>query len=78
MPPPKLLLLVGVVVRALCGAWSTTPTGLPLTPVVGHSAAYKQFCDDTTVEKQRAVNEANEMVAVLQADIEKYEADGRL
>ena len=23
-------------------------------------AAYKQFCDDTTVEKQRAIKEANE------------------
>jgi len=38
-------------------------------------AAYKQFCDDTTVEKQRAIKEANEMIEMLQADIEKYEAD---
>ena len=28
-------------------------------------AAYKQFCDDTTVEKQRAIKEANEMIEVL-------------
>merc|ERR1719473_1413081 len=38
-------------------------------------AAYKQFCDDTTVEKQRAIKEANEMIEVLQADIQKYETD---
>merc|ERR1719262_1624500 len=38
-------------------------------------AAYKQFCDDTTVEKQRAIKEANEMIEVLQADIQKYEED---
>merc|ERR1719337_752824 len=38
-------------------------------------AAYKQFCDDTTVEKKRAISEANEMIEVLKADIEKYTAD---
>jgi len=38
-------------------------------------AAYKQFCDDTTVEKQRAIKEANEMIEILEADIQKYEAD---
>merc|ERR1719460_2429760 len=38
-------------------------------------AAYKQFCDDTTVEKQRAIKEANEMIEILTADIQKYEAD---
>merc|ERR1712118_454563 len=38
-------------------------------------AAYKQVCDDTTVEKQRAIKEANEMIEILQADIQKYEAD---
>merc|ERR1719399_393489 len=37
-------------------------------------AAYKQFCDDTTVEKKRAIEEANEMIEVLKADIEKYTA----
>merc|ERR1719345_652359 len=36
---------------------------------------YKQFCDDTTVEKQRSIKEANEMIDILQADIQKYEAD---
>merc|ERR1719498_1406513 len=35
-------------------------------------AAYKQFCDDTTVEKTRAIAEANEKIEQLQADIEKY------
>ena len=34
-----------------------------------------QFCDDTTVEKQRAIKEANEMIEILEADIQKYEAD---
>merc|ERR1719271_1664798 len=38
-------------------------------------AAYKQFCDDTTVEKQRSIKEANEMIEILSADIQKYEAD---
>merc|ERR1719217_2007638 len=38
-------------------------------------AAYKQFCDDTTVEKKRAISEANEMIDVLKADIAKYTAD---
>merc|ERR1719231_1838273 len=38
-------------------------------------AAFKQFCDDTTVEKKRAIEEANEMIEVLKADIQKYAAD---
>merc|ERR1740117_2122429 len=38
-------------------------------------ASYKQFCDDTTVEKQRSIKEANQMIEILQADIQKYEAD---
>jgi len=37
-------------------------------------AAYKQFCDDTTVEKKRSIDEANEQIEVLKADIEKYTA----
>merc|ERR1719428_1528668 len=41
-------------------------------------AAYKQFCDDTTVEKQRSIKEANEMIDILQADIQKYEEDAAL
>lgn len=41
-------------------------------------AAYKQFCDDTTVEKQRAIAEAEEHIAVLKADIQKYTADAAL
>merc|ERR1719440_2247088 len=36
--------------------------------------AYKEFCDDTTVEKERAIDEANEMIDMLKADIEKYTA----
>merc|ERR1719161_2864382 len=38
-------------------------------------AAYKQFCDDTTVEKTRAIAEAEETIGVLKADIQKYTAD---
>merc|ERR1719238_1157568 len=38
-------------------------------------AAYKQFCDDTSVEKKRAIAEANERIEVLKADIQKDTAD---
>merc|ERR1719453_1082404 len=38
-------------------------------------AAYKQFCDDTSVEKQRAIAEANEHIDKLKADIQKDAAD---
>merc|ERR1719224_75575 len=41
-------------------------------------AAYKQFCDDTTVEKTRAIKEAEETIEVLKADIQKYTADAAL
>jgi len=41
-------------------------------------AAYKQFCDDTTVEKKRSIAEAAETIEVLTADIEKYTADAAL
>jgi cell division septum initiation protein DivIVA len=37
-------------------------------------AAFKQFCDDTTVEKKRAIQEANEQIEVLKADIQKNTA----
>merc|ERR1719498_1896812 len=38
-------------------------------------ASYKQFCDDTSVEKKRAIAEANERIEVLKADIQKNAAD---
>jgi hypothetical protein len=41
-------------------------------------AAYKQFCDDTAVEKTRAIAEAEEKIEVLKADIQKYTADAAL
>eukprot|EP00413_Alexandrium_margalefii_P010920 CAMPEP_0204531638 /NCGR_PEP_ID=MMETSP0661-20131031/11275_1 /ASSEMBLY_ACC=CAM_ASM_000606 /TAXON_ID=109239 /ORGANISM="Alexandrium margalefi, Strain AMGDE01CS-322" /LENGTH=664 /DNA_ID=CAMNT_0051537805 /DNA_START=19 /DNA_END=2013 /DNA_ORIENTATION=- len=41
-------------------------------------AAYKQFCDDTSVEKTRAIAEANEKIDMLKADIEKYTADAAM
>jgi len=34
-------------------------------------AAYKQFCDDTSVEKKRAIEDADEKIDVLKADIQK-------
>merc|ERR1719327_1890837 len=37
-------------------------------------AAYKQFCDDTSVEKTRAIAEANDKIKVLKADIQAYTA----
>merc|ERR1719498_1030744 len=37
-------------------------------------AEYKQFCDDTGVEKKRAISDAEETISVLTADIEKYTA----
>eukprot|EP00421_Protoceratium_reticulatum_P019283 CAMPEP_0168376850 /NCGR_PEP_ID=MMETSP0228-20121227/10528_1 /TAXON_ID=133427 /ORGANISM="Protoceratium reticulatum, Strain CCCM 535 (=CCMP 1889)" /LENGTH=685 /DNA_ID=CAMNT_0008389839 /DNA_START=55 /DNA_END=2112 /DNA_ORIENTATION=- len=37
-------------------------------------AAYKQFCDDTTTEKKRAIDAADEQIEVLKADIEQYTA----
>jgi len=37
-------------------------------------SAYKQFCDDTTVEKTRAIAEANEQIDTLKADIQSYTA----
>merc|ERR1719215_1408971 len=38
-------------------------------------AAYKQFCDDTSVEKKRAVAEANEQIDMLKADIQSAVAE---
>merc|ERR1719272_2448149 len=37
-------------------------------------ASYKQFCDDTTTEKTRAIAEADERIEVLKADIQSYAA----
>merc|ERR1719159_1047649 len=37
-------------------------------------ASFKTFCDNTVSSKQAAIAEANEMIEVLTADIEKYEA----
>merc|ERR1719393_624853 len=39
---------------------------------------FKQYCDDTTVEKTRAIDEANQMIEVLKADIQKYAATAEL
>jgi prefoldin subunit 5 len=40
-------------------------------------AAYKQFCDDTTVEKKRLIKEAEEHIEILKADIEKDTSDAK-
>merc|ERR1719428_2011799 len=39
---------------------------------------YKQWCDETTVEKTRRIQEANDLIDSLKADIQKYEADAAL
>merc|ERR1719446_1671915 len=38
-------------------------------------AKYKQFCDDTSEQKQRAIAEADAEIEQLQADIQKSESD---
>jgi len=38
-------------------------------------AAFKQFCEDTIAEKTQAIKEANDLIGVLKADIQKYTAD---
>jgi len=38
-------------------------------------AAYKQFCDDTSAEKEAAIKKADEKMEVLKADIEMYMAN---
>jgi len=37
-------------------------------------AAYKQFCDDTSIEKKRSIEEANERIEMLKADIQSNTA----
>jgi prefoldin subunit 5 len=37
--------------------------------------ASKQFCDDTSVERKRAIEESEETIGTLKADIQKYAAD---
>jgi len=39
---------------------------------------FKQWCDETTVEKTRRIEEANSLIETLTADIQKYEADAAL
>jgi len=38
-------------------------------------AAYKQFCDDTAVQKKRAIEEGTEQIEMLKASIAKHAAD---
>jgi len=38
-------------------------------------ASYKQFCDDTSVEKTRSIKKAAQAIDMLTADISKYTAD---
>jgi hypothetical protein len=38
-------------------------------------AAYKQFCDDTSVEKKRDIEQAAEQIEMLKADIQKAVSD---
>jgi prefoldin subunit 5 len=41
-------------------------------------AAYKQFCDDTSAEKGAAIEDAEEQIDVLKADIEQYATDAEM
>merc|ERR1719473_2609445 len=41
-------------------------------------AAYKQFCDDTSVDKKNAIAEAEEEIVKLKADIQKYAHDAKV
>jgi hypothetical protein len=79
----------GVVFAALVAATEVTPVQKVIQLLEGmleqgkkekheeqvQFAAYKQFCDDTSVEKKRAIAEANEKIDILKADIAKYTAD---
>lgn len=38
-------------------------------------AAFKQFCDDVSVEKQKAVKEADETIETLEAHIQKFDSE---
>merc|ERR1719413_232984 len=38
-------------------------------------ATYKQFCDDTSIEKNRRIKEGDEAIEMLKADIQKSVAD---
>jgi len=40
-------------------------------------ASYKQFCDDTSVEKERAIKAADQAIEILTADIDKFTADSQ-
>merc|ERR1719272_2740577 len=85
----SVLLTVGLLLVAGASAAEVTPVQKVLQLMNGmlekgkdekhgeqvQFAAYKQFCDDTTTEKTRAIAEANEMIEVLKADISKYTAD---
>merc|ERR1719265_2118387 len=37
--------------------------------------SYKQWCEETITEKTRDIDEANELIEILKADIQKYAAD---
>jgi len=41
-------------------------------------AAFKQWCDDTQRQKQTAIEEANEKIEVLKADIQKFTTDAEM
>ncbi|CAK0897166.1 unnamed protein product [Prorocentrum cordatum] len=74
---------------AVAGAQQVTPVQKVITLMEGmmeqgkkekeaeqvQFAAYKQFCEDTTSLKQKAIAEANDKIDVLKADIEKYLSD---
>lgn len=40
-------------------------------------AAFKQFCDDTTIAKERAIKQADQAIEILTADIDKFASDSQ-
>eukprot|EP00929_Paragymnodinium_shiwhaense_P046806 TRINITY_DN23812_c0_g1_i1.p1 TRINITY_DN23812_c0_g1~~TRINITY_DN23812_c0_g1_i1.p1 ORF type:complete len:705 (+),score=322.09 TRINITY_DN23812_c0_g1_i1:123-2237(+) len=60
-------------IEMLQGMLSAARTGAKEEAV--QYAAYRQFCDDTTVEKQKAVQEADEKIEVLKAHIQKFDTE---
>jgi len=81
--------LIVVSTFALCAAVEVTPVQKVIQLLEGmlekgkkekhdeqvQFASYKQFCDDTGVEKKRAIEEASQKIDMLKADIAKAVSD---
>jgi len=85
----KLAVFAVLATSVLAGAVEVTPVQKVIALLTGMAekgkkekhdeqvqfAAYKQFCDDTSVEKTRSIKEATESIDMLKADIQKATAD---